>query len=111
MSKNVKKLMEEVGITEDVVDAARSSESIFLSYLIEQKWVRLEVIAPNLTEALLQLPPELQEKMVAVLVGLVPEVGDSEVLEDDSDHKKRRGARIIRMKSAVAGEINLLLTR
>lgn len=103
--------MEEIGITEEVVDAARAGESIFLSYLIEQKWVRLEVIAPNLTEALLQLPPELQEKMVTVLVGLVLEVGDSEVLEDDSDHKKRRGARIIRMKSEKEGEINLLLTR
>ncbi len=111
MSKNMKKLMEEAGITEEMVDAARSSESIFLSYIIKQKWVRLEVIAPNLTEALLQLPPDLQEKMVAALVGLVPEIGDSEVLDDDSDHKKRRGARVIRMKSEEEGEINLLLTR
>lgn len=107
----MKKLMEEVGITDEMVDAARSSESIFLSYLINGRWVRLEVIAPNLTEAVLQLPPEFQEKMVAVLVGLVPEIGDSEVLEDHSDHKKRRGARIIRMKSEAEGEINLLLTR
>lgn len=112
MSKDVKELMEEAGITQDHLDAARSTESAFLHYLIHGRPVFVEVIAPNLVETLLQLPYDDQAKFMAVILNLVPDVGDQEVIVDDhGDGKKRRGARVIRMKSERDKFINLLITR
>lgn len=112
MSKDVKELMKEAGITEEQVDAARSTESVFLSYLINGRPVHVEIIAPNLVETLLQLPTKDQSNLIAVMLNLVPEVGDHEVIVDDyGNGKKHRGARVIRMRSDRDEDINLLITR
>jgi len=112
MAKDVKELMAEAGINEEQVDAARSTESVFLSYTINGRPVHVEIIAPNLAETLLKLPTSTQASLIAVVLNFVPEVGDHEVLVDDHGNgKKHRGARIIRIRSDSDEEINLLITR
>ena len=116
MSKDIKELLEKAGITKEMVEEARSGESVFLSYHLHSAefdgLVNLEVIAPNFVEVLLKLEPEDQENLVLAILGLVPEVGDTEVIVDthDSD-KKRRGARVTQVKSERNGEVQLLFTR
>lgn len=116
MSKDIKELLKEAGITEETVEAARADESTFLSYRLDttdfQSLVNLEIIAPNFVEALLKLEPEHQESLVVAILGLVPEVGDTEVIMDTyGSDKKRRGARVTQIKSERGGEIQLLITR
>jgi hypothetical protein len=112
MAKDVKELMQEAGITEEQVDAARSTESMFLFYQINGRPVHVEIIAPNLAEAMLKLPADKQSNLIAVMLNLVPEVGDHEVLVDDhGSGKKHRGARVIRMRSDREEDINILITR
>lgn len=112
MTKDVKELMTAAGVNEDQVDAARSTDSMFLSYVINGRPVHVEIIAPNLAETLLRLPTDTQASMIAVALYFVPEVGDHEVLVDDHGNgKKHRGARIIRIRSDRDEEINLLITR
>ncbi len=112
MPKEVKELMRQAGITEEQVDAARTTESVFLSYQINGRHVHVEIIAPNLAEAMLKLPTCKQSNLIAVTLNLVPEVGDYEVLVDDHGNgKKHRGARVIRMRSDREEDINILITR
>jgi hypothetical protein len=112
MAKDVKELMAEAGVNEELVDAARTTDSVFLSYVINGRPVHVEIIAPNLAETLLKLPTSTQASMIAVALNFVPEVGDHEVLVDDHGNgKKHRGARIIRIRSDSDEEINLLITR
>ena len=112
VAKDAEVLMKEAGITQEQVDAAHSTESVFLYYFINGRSVHVEIIAPNLVETLLHLPTAEQSKLIAVVLNLVPKVGDCEVItEDHSNGKKPRGARIIRMRGEHEGDISLLITR
>jgi len=117
MSKDIKELLEKAQITEEMVEEARSGESMFISYAPHSAQhpgtpINLEIIAPNFVEVLLKLEPEDQENLVLAILGLVPEVGDTEVIVDThGSDKKRRGARVTQVKSERGGEIQLLITR
>lgn len=109
MSKDIKELLEKAGITEEMVEEARSSETTFLSYTgVNDQYVNLEIVAPNFVEVLLKLGPEDQENLVLAILGLMPEAGDTEVIVDSD--KKRRGARVTQVKSERSEEIQLLIT-
>lgn len=116
MSTDIKELLEKAEITEDMVEEARSSESMFLSYHLHASDLKvlanLEIIAPNFVEVLLKLEPEDQENLIGAILRLVPEVGDTQVITDNrGSDKKRRGARVTQIKSERNGEIQLLITR
>ena len=116
MSKDIKELLENANITEEMVEEARSGESMFLTYHLHssdfQGLVNLEIIAPNFVEVLLKLEPEDQENLISAIRRLLPEVGDTEVIVDThGSDKKRRGARVTQIKSERGGEIQLLITR
>jgi len=105
-------LLEHAGISQDRVDAARDIESIFLSYSVQGRTVHVEVIAPNLAEALLKFSAEEQARVIAVLLNLVPKVGNKAFIVDEHDGgKKRRSARVIRIRSERDEDISLLITR
>ena len=112
MSKDVNELMNAAGITQEELDTARSSESVFLHYMITGRPVYVEFIAPNFVETLLQLQPAIQSCLIAAVLDLVPKIGDQEIIIDDHGNgKKHRGARVIRMRSDNEDHIELLITR
>lgn len=117
MSKDIKELLEKANITEEMVEEARSGESLFLLYAPYSASnpgtsINLEIIAPNFVEVLLKLDTEDQENLVLAILSLVPEVGDTQVITDNrGSDKKRRGGRVTQVKSERNGEIQLLITR
>ena len=86
------------------------SEVRFYAYKVDGQTIHVESTTSNIMDEVTRLPVYGQTKMFAILAGLVPQVGDTELIVDDEGRKNRSG-RVTRLKSEGADTINLLLTR
>jgi hypothetical protein len=71
--------------------------------------VDVEWEARDIHEEFTAYPPHLQEMILVDLLNAVPEPGDDEEIEAESDGRKRRGGVVIRLKPR-EGNIRLRIT-
>lgn len=105
-AQDIKELLKHAGITEDMLDDEYSGNAKFLCYQIEERWVYVEVTAPNIVELLLGLPSDKQADLITVILRLVPDAGDHQIITDDN---QKFSMRAFRLKNSNSRTANLLL--
>lgn len=87
-------------------------ESRYLQYRAGSTYINVEIIAPRLVGTITKMRVPEQTKMFVFLITLLPRDGDELEVLDDID-TKRRGARVMRLRSVFGPEniIDLVVTR
>jgi hypothetical protein len=111
-TKDFKNILADAGISILEREEARSGGSAFVAYMVDDHWIHVEFMAPNMAESILRLPVNTQSKLFSLLVQFVPNVGDQfRLTNTEGDDRKERGARIIRVAPDNPKDVSLFVTR